>query len=222
MEKALIIEPHFDDAWINLGGYILLHPECEFFILTISSHPSNYNNGTDILKGILGNISGNFLGYKSLGFDDPTIHAMENKYNTLDQEKIFLKMNELESFAIIKNEIKNYASDFENIFWPLGMKHPQHILMDKMNPFKKCFYYREYPYFFYKDQEKVRENLVEKKEEVIVDISTVIGNKMSIINHAYSKQKFILDLNVDNVTLKELNTEVFWEEVAGSSKAVFK
>ena len=210
MKKALIIEPHFDDAWINLGGYILLHPECEFFILTISDHPSNYNNGTDILKGILENISGDFLGYKSLGFDDPTIHAMEKKYNTLNHEKIFLKMNELKSFTIIKNKIECYASGFKNVFWPLGMKHPQHILLNKMNPFKKCFYYREYPYSFYKDQEKHRENLVKNKEEIVVDISSVIKNKISIINCAYNKQNFILDLNINGVKLKELHTEVFW------------
>ena len=212
MEKALIIEPHFDDAWINLGGYILLHPKCEFFILTISDHSSNYNNGTDILKGIFETISGDFLGYKSIGFDDSTIHAMEKKYNTIDHEKIFLKMNKLESFAIIKNKIESCASGFKNIFWPLGMKHPQHILMNKMNPFKKCFYYREYPYFFYEDQEKVRKNLVENKEEVVIDISSVIESKISIINRAYNKQNFIFDLNVDNVKLEELNTEVFWKK----------
>ena len=32
MMNILIVEPHFDDAWLNLGGYMLLHPEDKFFI----------------------------------------------------------------------------------------------------------------------------------------------------------------------------------------------
>ena len=40
--NIIIIEPHYDDAWINLGGFILKNPQINYKIVSICS--SNKNN----------------------------------------------------------------------------------------------------------------------------------------------------------------------------------
>lgn len=208
--NILIVEPHFDDAWINLGGYILLHPENRIFILTLSDYVDNNKNGTELLSNILSNVEGKFLGYKSLGFDDSYMEKMQNDYKEKDHCKLFLKINNLTSLTTIKKEIKKYADGKDLIFWPLGLKHPQHIIMDQINPFASFCYYREYPYFFYEDQKNTLARKVKGLMEKNTDITKVNNIKKSFFNFAYKEQFFIYNLNINGKKLEDVKNETYW------------
>ena len=213
MKKIAIVEPHFDDAWLNLGGRILKNSQNSYIIITISDHPSNDFNGLTIIKEKLKlNMDLVFLGYKSLGFDDPTIKEAEEKYGTKNHKDIFLKMNGLKDFSKIRGEIKNAAGDSEVIFWPLGIKHPQHILMDFMNPFESPNYYREFPYYFYPDQKDVIDKKAKGLKKVVVDILDVFEKKKKLFALSYEDQKFLLDLKISGKNFSQMKEEVFWEK----------
>lgn len=63
-----ICEPHSDDAWLNLGGYMLLHPDYQFKIITVAVSPKNYNK-TFALKNF-GKIENICYGFKTLEKED--------------------------------------------------------------------------------------------------------------------------------------------------------
>ena len=207
--RILIVEPHFDDAWVNIGGYILLHPKDEFTILTLSHYPTN-NTAPHLQKYVPNVITEVHLDYKSLGFEDAHMKALEKQYPRLDHPQLFLMLNELKNFNDIKKKISNLAIGQDLVFWPLGMKHPQHLVMHHINPFPAPNYYREFPYFFYADQRSSGVSLTKGKKEVAIDIIRVLSMKIELFQIAYQEQQFLLDLSVGGVHLSKLSNEVFW------------
>ncbi len=189
----------------------MLHPEQQFFILTLSDYISNNTSGVNVLSKHFSNVQGAFLGYKSLGFEDNYMSSLRQKNSNLSDEDLFLKINDATSFNDISLRIGHLQNRFDIIFWPLGLKHPQHILMNKINPFNTCYYYREFPYYFYEDQKYVIEESTKTKTKSLFDISSVLETKIEIFKEAYPNQVFILDLNIEGVSLSKLNSEVFWK-----------
>ena len=211
-KKVIIVEPHFDDAWLDLGGYILLNKSKSFFLLTLSDHPTNKEDGTKILSRYLPNLSGRFLGYKSLGFDDDSLDNLIKKYHTEDYEELFSRLNRKSSLDSIARDIESNCSEFDTVFWPLGLKHPQHILMDKLRLQREgIVLYREYPYFLYEDQKHLLEEKTAGKQEKAVDIKEVMDIKIDLFKKAYPRQSFILSLGIGGKDLKDIKKEVYWE-----------
>lgn len=208
--NIFIVEPHFDDAWINLGGFMLLNPQHQFFILTLSDYPTNNTNGTNYLNFSFPNIKGEFLGYKSLGFNDPWMKEIEETYKGMDYGKMFLSINNLASCDPIKEKILGFYQDKDVVLWPMGLKHPQHIVMETLNPFKKYYMYREYPYFFYPDQKEIAEKMVNGKKKNVIDITKVLEKKIKIFNTTYPEQTFIMNLAINGVELSKVNDEIIW------------
>lgn len=212
IKKVLIFEPHYDDAWLNLGGFILLNPQYEYKIVTISDHPTNHKNGTAKLnRHLKSSISHDFLRYKSLGFNDSTLFELEKKYETENHDEIFLKINGLTDFSNVTKEIKSVSKGYDAIFWPLGLKHPQHIVMDKLNPFHAFNYYREFPYHLYKDQKKIIASKTKNLKKIEIDISKVINRKIEYFKECYPEQVFLLDLFIGGTYFTEIKCELFWE-----------
>lgn len=210
--NILVVEPHFDDAWINLGGLILSWEVHNVFVLTLSQYATNNENGTDKLREYLPNVDGAFLGYQSLGFDDPHQRHLEKVFQESRYPELFLKMNELDSFDEVRRGIRQFGEGRDVVFWPLGMKHPQHVLMHEMNPFDDFCYYREFPYYFYEDQQGHADRLTSGWTKQVVDISEVVERKIRLLNMAYPSQGFILDLSINGVALSGLKNEVFWKK----------
>ena len=208
--NILIVEPHYDDAWINLGGFIFLHKEYRFHILTVSDYPTNNEDGLTVLQKHCANVTGDFLGYKSVGFDDAHMLYLQQQYGETDFLRLFMKMNEVTELATVKEKILRYGRDVDMVLWPLGLKHPQHIIMTQLNPFTRYALYREFPYFFYPDQKTVGRDMTMGLSCTHIGIESVHDQKMQIFRHAYPSQHIINELVAGGMTLYALRDEVFW------------
>lgn len=66
MKKIVIIEPHYDDAWINLGGFILKNPKVRFKVVSVSYDGYNYKNETAQLANLLPNVETKALKFRGI------------------------------------------------------------------------------------------------------------------------------------------------------------
>lgn len=211
--KYTIVEPHFDDAWINLGGYVLMHPEIEFAFVTVSDYPTNNKDGTAKLARFLPNVTGTFLGYASLGFDDEHMYKMRADHPGKSDSEIFLAINGLSDMVEVSSRIADSCRGSSKVFWPMGLKHPQHILMRAMLPSSGYLQYREYPYFFYPDQTAYKKDLIRGKRRTDVDISEVLDRKLDLFGRCYVEQAFLATLDIGGTTLPGLSHESYWDDI---------
>lgn len=210
MPKILIVEPHFDDAWINLGGFMLLNPDWYYKIVTLSDYATNYINGVDVLRKYIPRLDHEFLGYSSLGFDDPYMHPIQQDNPNTDPLHIFMKINNLTSLSVVQERILEASTEMDEVFWPLGIKHPQHIVMTYINPFHICTFYREFPYHFYPEQEKEISHRLQGMQCTKIDVTSVLSKKLYIFKKAYPSQKFIFNLSIGGIRILNLTKEVIW------------
>jgi len=195
MKKITIIEPHYDDAWINLGGFILNNLNSKIQIITLTSHFS--------------------LNFISLGFDNDYYEKYyRSKIMHSDDLDLFLKLNKIRNLDLIINTLEELVKEQDEIYFPMSLKHPQHLLSRYMIPKTKCkFYiYREYPYYFYESEKNNIfnfNNLI--KDEIKIDITKLKERKYLLFKEFYPLQKFILDLKILGKKLEDINDEMFWE-----------
>ena len=83
--------------------------------------------------------------------------------------------------------------------------------MSKMNPFKDCFLYQEFPYFLYEDQKIILKNLTKGLNKNTVDISNVFDRKSEIFNNVYHDQIFLMNLVIEGKQFLDFKQEVYWE-----------
>ncbi|MFT4304517.1 MAG: hypothetical protein ACMXX8_00350 [Candidatus Woesearchaeota archaeon] len=215
MKKITIIEPHYDDAWINLGGFILNNLNSKIQIITLTQNPSNDSFEKEKLLKLSPNISHVSLNFISLGFDNDYYEKYyRSKIMHNDDLDLFLKLNKIKNLDLIINTLEELVKEQDEIYFPMSLKHPQHLLSRYMIPKTKCkFYiYREYPYYFYESEKNNIlnfNNLI--KDEIKIDITNIKEKKYLLFKEFYPLQKFILDLKISGKKLEDIDDEMFWE-----------
>ena len=187
-----------------------MNPQHTFSILTLSSHPTNEDNGTKRLASYLSNVTGRSLPYLSLGYRDRYRLTFERRYGIRTSLKLFLRQNALQSLTPLREEIQFAALFADVVFWPLGLKHPQHQLCRLLKPSTDCVYYREFPYYFFRDQRLNIRRYVAGLEFLTLDIRSVLKQKLELFRICYKKQQFLLSFAVDGNELDSLEYEVAW------------
>jgi hypothetical protein len=116
--KIAIIEPHYDDAWINLGGYILKNPEIDFYIVSLCKDYLNSANATKLLSDLLPNVQTKALALNGISW------GARNRLSLMELD------------------------DCDRVLLPLGGAHPQHIITSRFKFDQETDYYYEFPYFY--------------------------------------------------------------------------
>lgn len=187
-----------------------MNPQHTFSILTLSSYPTNEDDGTKRLASLLPNVKGFSLPYLSLGYRDRFRLTFERRYGIRTSLKLFLRQNTLPSLTPLRKEIQVAALSADVVFWPLGLKHPQHQLSRLLQPPISCVYYREFPYYFFRDQRLNIRRYVTGLQCLTLDIRSVLERKLELFRICYQEQQFLLSFAVDGHELDSLKHEVAW------------
>jgi len=186
MKTIAIVEPHYDDAWINLGGLILQNPKVNFKIISISYNKCNSKNETKLLEKFLPNVKTKDLHYLGVHWN------FINRIKPENYEKYFLKINKINSLQEVSLRIMKECEGAEIVLMPMGKLHPQHIVVAKIKLPFPTKYYVEWPYFYEeKDAEKIIKTYARVEE---IDISSVIDKKINIFRSVYKSQLDLLEM----------------------------
>jgi hypothetical protein len=190
-----IIEPHYDDAWINLGGYILKHPEIGFKIISISYDGFNKAYETQKLANLLPNVETKALKLRGIHWN--LIHRIKRE-NYL---RYFLKVNKLESLSDLSKIIEGECKNEDLILMPLGTLHPQHVVVSSLKLNLPIKHYIEWPYCY--EEPGYFDKFMSSAETI--DVSDVIGRKIEIFSQVYKTQIDILEMVPKSGTLLSKN-----------------
>jgi len=138
-----IIEPHYDDAWLNLGGFIILHPQYRFRIISIAENKKNKINETKNLSKLFPNVYTFALHFWGVPWSFQG--SLEKAIKEFCVKNSLTDLNDLLRF------LEPLVVDCDEVILPLGMEHPQHYIVSQI-PLQKInitvAFYREFPYFF--------------------------------------------------------------------------
>lgn len=202
-KRIAIIEPHYDDAWLNLGGFILKNPDKEFTIISVCSDSFNKLNETKNLEGFVPNLKTKKLNYKGIHYN------LREKLKKHEYRGYFCKLNRLKDFKEFESHLKEEIKDFDLVLLPCGFKgnnsHPQHILASQLKSKNKTFFYMEFPYFYEKSDniDKIKFIQVYK-----LNIEDKINEKINIFKKVYKSQSGIADIKTEFGDLNNINEEV--------------
>ncbi len=173
--KVAICEPHSDDAWLNLGGYLLKNPDTEFLIITVFAR-----KGRRVFTHLLekfGKIKTVFYGYENI--------EKEDFENEREIETVFLlKSGQL--FEELEERIKRETKDYDLLLLPYGKLDANHNLLSRI---KGNGYYREIPYYWTKNGWKnVDYKFRQFKREEKIDIGEVAKLKWRIFDTVYREK----------------------------------
>lgn len=134
--SSLIFCPHTDDAIFSLGDYIIDNNNNSFTIASafagVPLDEVGYKKHIKLRQEH--DIACSMLGVKVINGD-----LLDDVYGKQNEEDL-------------KNWIKTIINDYENIYIPLGIHHPDHVLLSETlfslmkNYNKKYFIYAELPY----------------------------------------------------------------------------
>jgi hypothetical protein len=184
MEKIAIIEPHYDDAWINLGGYILKNPNLHFRIISISYDGLNNKNETKKLANLLPNIETKPLKFRGIHWN--LIHKIKKE----NYVRYFLKINKIQSLEKVSFAIEKNCRDVDLVIKPLGTLHPQHVVVSHIKIGLPTKHYVEWPYCY--EEKRYIDKYMEHAK--IIDISDVIKKKIEIFSQVYKTQLDLLEM----------------------------
>jgi hypothetical protein len=183
--KIAIIEPHYDDAWINLGGYILKNPEIDFYIVSLCKDYLNSANATKLLSDLLPNVQTKALALNGISW------GARNRLSLMELDDYFLKLNKNISFRRkystidqVNDLIANEIHHCDRVLLPLGGAHPQHIITSRFKFDQETDYYYEFPYFY---SNCSLEN-ISHSEQTRIDITDVFERKIQIFKDVYRSQ----------------------------------
>jgi hypothetical protein len=215
-----ILEPHYDDAWLNLGGAMLMHPEQRFLIISICMDEKNYANETRKLSQVFSNIETIELG----------LHGITYSFRGTLKEAIdtFCKTNRLSGLPELGCRIDEVVNDCHEIFLPLGLEHPQHAIVSQipLSNQSAVSFYREFPYFFsrpladYSSLFAALKGRVAHARTVLsktynlraqrINIRSCHEHKINVFKEIYQSQHFLLTLRRGNVNFGSLKDEIIF------------
>lgn len=183
-KNITVVEPHYDDAWINLGGFILNNPEIKFKIISVSYDGVNKNYETQKLSEILPNVETKALKFRGIHWN--LIHRIKKE----NYMRYFLKINKLESLEEVAVHIKENCAGADVVLMPLGTLHPQHVVVGNIKIDLSVERYIEWPYCYEK------KGYFDKymKHAEIIDTSGVIEKKIEIFSQVYKTQLDLLEM----------------------------
>ncbi|MCD6230029.1 MAG: hypothetical protein J7K00_04480 [Candidatus Diapherotrites archaeon] len=198
-KEIVIIEPHPDDAWLNLGGYILSHPKINFEIITCSSSPCNKST-SEKLSEIIENVKKvTFLNFVDINWVKTKRKELREKYGfktnaTYKKElltKIFEDCNtDSKTANDLLKEVKSNITKKTEIIAPMGIKHPMHSLVSMLLEGIATKYYKEYPYFWSRENKKNYGNF--ESDQRISFSKDIFEKKVDIFKQIYPEQFFWL------------------------------
>jgi hypothetical protein len=200
-KNIAIVEPHYDDAWINLGGFILKNPDRNFTIISACYDAPNKLNETKHLEKFLPNVKTKSLQYKGIHYD------LRKKLKIDEYKNFFCKLNKLDDYSKFENHLAEELRRFDLVLLPLGFDslghHPQHLLISKLN-ISNCLYYSEFPYNFTK---KAGFNPAFLNKFHKIDISGQVSRKIDIFREVYKSQISILNAVTELGKLSDMSSE---------------
>ena len=210
--KIAIIEPHYDDCWLNMGGLMLKNPYHKYKIITISKDDKwgNNENNTKKLSNFFPNFRSIDFRYDSLDVNIESVKKQLKKKGIKNLEELFFSLNKTKGNSEILEKIDKEIRHYDIVFFPLGINHPMHKVVGNWTVDKPIIKYLEYPYAFYKEKKENLQKLTKNMCKFEYDISSVVLEKEKIFREVYTSEIFILNLPECSVRLKDLKKEVFY------------
>ncbi len=212
--KIAIIEPHYDDCWLNVGGFMLSNPQHKYRVITISKDDNwgnNINNTKKLIKYIP-HFESVELRYESLDVNIQKVKQQIEEIGTNSLDDLFAEVNSLSDVNECVDRIKKTIKGFGALFLPLGINHPMHIMIGGWEFDIPTLRYQEYPYAYYYEEGSNLMNLTKGMKKFNFDILKVINKKERIFREIYASEIFVLDLPECSKSLSELDKELFYSK----------
>ncbi len=212
--KIAIIEPHYDDCWLNVGGLMLSNPQHEYRVITITKDDKweNNVNNTKRLSKYISHFESVEFRYDSLDVNMEKVKQQMEKAGAKSLEDLFTKRNDLTNHDECIERTKEATQGYDAVLLPLGINHPMHILMRKWTFETPTLRYQEYPYAYYEEEASNLGELTKGMQRFDYDISKVIEEKERIFREIYASEIFVLDLPECSRHLSDLDKEFFYSK----------
>lgn len=218
--KIAIIEPHYDDCWLNVGGLMLRNPQHDYRVITISKDDNwgnNVNNTRKLAKYIPHFESIEFR-YDSLDVNIGRVNKQMKEAGVASLEGLFAKMNGLTDQDECIERTREAIQGYDAVLLPLGINHPMHLLMRGWTFDKPTLRYQEYPYAYYDEESTNLAELTKEMQRFDYDISKVVEEKERIFREIYPSEIFVLNLPGCAKGLSGLDKEYFYSKDSKGEK----
>lgn len=210
--KVAIIEPHYDDCWLNVGGFMLRNRQHDYRVITVSKDDNwgNNVNNTRKLAKYIPNFQSVEFRYDSLDVNSERVKQQMQKSGASSLDELFSKMNQLSTEDEVIAKARESVQGYDAVFLPLGMNHPMHVLMRSWSFDQPILRYQEYPYAYYAEEAENIGELTKGMKRFEYDISKVLAEKENIFREVYSSEIFVLSLPECTRKLSDLDKESFY------------
>ena len=220
MTDVAIVEPHYDDAWLSLGGTILIHPSVRFRIVSVSRDDEhNPIDRTRDLVDHVENLSAVALELEDLGWRRRDVMRRAKERGLDSPLALFLAENRLDEAALAARILEATAGA-SLILMPLGLFHPMHDALAALDLRAPVGRYFEYPYGVFRGWQAALRERTEGLHERRVDVSEVAADKLRIFEAVYPDQRYVLDLPQCPVHLRDVAEERIYADDASRLDAL--
>lgn len=198
MGNVQIFSPHIDDAALSLGGCILNWMDkgvCvkinNIFTISDWTHENPISKKTyakDIsqiteLRKTEEKTLASFLSYQ-FEFWDFLDYPLRNQFSSQDQ----VNMEDQ-----LLNKIEKTLNTRDSFFFPIGINHPDHLLIQRLckrflNKAYNIFFYEDLPYFSWGEFDYRHAFSVHQKKKSPVLVKIDFEKKVSLLKKAYASQ----------------------------------
>ncbi|MFK7984886.1 MAG: hypothetical protein AB8I08_02570 [Sandaracinaceae bacterium] len=207
-----IVEPHYDDAWLSLGGTILSQPEIGFFIVSVSRSPENQQHRTRALESELPNVRTADLALEDLGWNRREVGRRRKEAGVADWRALFDLDNGLTAGELEDRVVAAMPSSIEVVCLPLGLVHPMHDVLSRLALDRPTVRYFEYPYGYFTGWEAALTERTDGRPETRVDIGGVIAKKCALFDALYPEQRGVLSISRCTTRLDAMREERVYGE----------
>jgi len=134
--RVVVVEPHSDDAWLGLGGYMLLNKDKKFLIVTVAISKKNVFSKSRLLSKFV-NSENICLCYQNIERED------FERLKTNKIEDVWRVKNKID-FKEVEKKIKKFTGG-DVLLLPQGYRDALHNLVSRIDG---DGYYREIPYYW--------------------------------------------------------------------------
>ena len=226
-EKVVIVEPHSDDAFLSLGGFLMNSDLCNVTLVTVGSGVVNDKLESAHLNEVPGfhHLSYKYLGYVDARLKKESIRLTKLSLgNNLNAENYFTAYNPGKTFFhVLAQFLRDHPADA--YVFPMGLHHPMHHITYWIGRqlvtqcYKQVYFYLDFPYCA---QKRVQDytnqayklvpiaEILEPRTRGYVKYEYPVTNmaeKRQIFGHVYKSQWFI------GVQVKDLLVETLYGPV---------
>lgn len=116
--KVAIIEPHYDDCWLNVGGFMLRNTQHDYRVITISKDDNwgNNVNNTRKLAKYIPNFQSFEFKYDSLDVNSRRVKQQMQRSGARSLDELFSKMNQLSTEDEVLEKAREYVQGYDAVF----------------------------------------------------------------------------------------------------------